>query len=103
MSIDTPLQLQGLLRIGRIVGLTLQHIAQYVRQGITTGELDAIGAAFLKQHGAQSAPQITYNYPGYTCISINDEAAHGIPGSRLIQAGDLVKLDVSAELGGVFC
>jgi methionyl aminopeptidase len=56
----------------------------------------------LARYGARSAPAITYNYPAVTCISVNDEAAHGIPGERIIQAGDLVKLDVSAELHGYF-
>jgi methionyl aminopeptidase len=56
----------------------------------------------MTQHGAQSAPKITYNFPGSICISLNDEAAHGVPGSRKIRPGDLVNIDVSAELGGYF-
>jgi methionyl aminopeptidase len=70
--------------------------------GITTGELDALGGRFLANHGARSAPKLTYNFPGHTCISVNEEAAHGIPGSRVLQAGDLVNIDVSAELEGYF-
>jgi methionyl aminopeptidase len=75
-------------------------MARHVRPGITTGDLDRIGEEFLLKHGARSAPKLTYNFPGATCISINDEAAHGIPGSRVIQPGDLVNIDVSAELDG---
>lgn len=70
--------------------------------GMTTLELDALGGKFLADHGAQSAPKLTYNFPGFTCISVNEEAAHGIPGARVLQAGDLVNIDVSAELGGYF-
>jgi methionyl aminopeptidase len=70
--------------------------------GMTTLELDAIGGQFLAAHGARSAPRLTYNFPGHTCISVNEEAAHGIPGSKVLKAGDLVNIDVSAELGGYF-
>jgi methionyl aminopeptidase len=100
MSIDSEKDLLGLMRIGRIVALGLKHMQDHVRVGMTTAELDAIGAALLKQHGARSAPILAYKFPGYTCISINDEAAHGIPGRRVIQPGDLVNIDVSAELDG---
>src|SRR3954463_6123381 len=70
--------------------------------GITTAELDALGGAFLESHGARSAPRLTYNFPGSTCISVNEEAAHGIPGSKVLKASDLVNIDVSAELDGYF-
>lgn len=100
MSIESQDDLTNLLRIGKIVGLTLQHMKESLRVGMTTADLDAIGEAFLNEHGARSAPRLTYNFPGGTCISINDEAAHGIPGERVIQAGDLVNIDVSAELDG---
>ena len=100
MSIDGEHDLTGLLRIGRIVGLTLRHMQAALEAGMTTADLDAIGAAFLRQHGARSAPILAYNYPGHTCISVNDEAAHGIPGPRVIQPGDLVNIDVSAEMDG---
>jgi methionyl aminopeptidase len=92
--------LNGLLRIGQICGHALQHMLSHVQPGITTRELDHIGAAFLKQHSAQSAPIKTYDYPGWTCISINEEVAHGIPGNRVIKAGDIVNIDVSATLEG---
>ncbi len=74
----------------------------HLKAGITTAELDAIGAEFLARYGARSAPRLVYQFPGDTCISINDEAAHGIPSSRAIQPGDLVNLDVSAELDGYY-
>jgi methionyl aminopeptidase len=70
--------------------------------GMTTAELDAIGGLFLTAHGARSAPRLTYNFPGFTCISVNEEAAHGVPGPKRLKAGDLVNIDVSAELDGYF-
>jgi len=102
VTIESESELIGLKKIGRIVGLTVKHMSEHLKPGITTAELDAIGGAFLKHHGAYSAPRLTYGFPRDTCISINDEAAHGIPGDRVIRAGDLVNIDVSAELDGYF-
>ncbi|HEX5417943.1 MAG TPA: type I methionyl aminopeptidase [Chloroflexota bacterium] len=100
MSIDNEKDLEGLLRAGRVVALTLQEMEQAVRPGMTTAELDAIGEAVMKSHGARSAPQVVYRFPGATCISVNEEAVHGIPGPRVLQPGDVVKLDVTVELDG---
>lgn len=102
MSINSEKDLEGLRKIGRIVARCLQHMQLKMEPGMTTGELDAIGGSFLELHGARSAPRLTYNFPGNTCISVNEEAAHGIPGSKILRAGDLVNIDVSAELGGYF-
>jgi methionyl aminopeptidase len=102
MVIQSERDMRGMLQVGKVVGLALQHMLNAARPGMTTAELDAIGAAFLKREGARSAPILTYQFPGSTCISLNDEAAHGIPGPRVIQVGDLVNVDVSAELDGYF-
>lgn len=102
MTIETEDDITALKRIGRIVSLVLHEMLDTARPGMRTRELDALGAALLAQHGARSAPQLTYNFPGATCISINEEAAHGIPGDRVIRAGDVLNIDVSAELDGYF-
>lgn len=102
MSISSEKDLEGLRKIGRIVARCLQHMQAHLEPGITTKELDEIGGKFLEINGAQSAPRMTYDFPGFTCISVNEEAAHGVPGSRILQAGDLVNIDVSAELSGYF-
>ncbi len=102
MSIETDKDLSSLMLIGKIVGLTLRKMKDHVRPGITTGELDAIGEEFMSAHGVRSAPMLLVNFPRATCISVNDEAAHGIPGSRVIREGDLVKLDVTGELDGYY-
>ncbi|MBB6095093.1 methionyl aminopeptidase [Povalibacter uvarum] len=102
MTIETQSDLEGLQRIGRIVSLVLHEMLERLEPGMTTAELDAFGAQRLADHGARSAPKITYGFPGATCISINEEAAHGIPGARRIAAGDVVNVDVSAELDGFF-
>ncbi len=102
MSIDSERDVAGLLRIGRIVGEAIQAMRDTLEPGITTAELDAVGARYMSDRGARSAPQLAYKFPGATCISVNDEVAHGIPGARVIQAGDVVNIDVSAELDGYF-
>jgi len=71
-----------------------------VQPGITTAELDNVGAQFARSHGARSAPQLAYDFPGFNCLSVNDEIVHGIPGSRVLAKGDVVKLDVTLELDG---
>jgi methionyl aminopeptidase len=102
MTIETQADVDALKRIGRIVSLILQRMLEAAEPGMTTRELDGVGARLLAEYGARSAPQLTYNFPGATCISINEEAAHGIPGARVIQAGDMLNVDVSAELDGYF-
>lgn len=101
MQIEGPEDVEGLKAIGRIVGLTRDAMLEAVEPGISTGDLDQIARRMFKEHGARSAPQLAYNFPGATCLSVNDEAAHGIPSpSRVLQSGDLINIDVSAELNG---
>src|SRR3954452_15403951 len=102
MSIRTQEQLEKLRAIGRIVRAALDRTAEAVRPGITTAELDEIGARVLAAHGAESAPPKVYGFPGALCISVNEEAIHGIPGGRVIRTGDLVKLDLVAEKDGFY-
>ena len=100
MSIETPADWTGLTEVARVVRLVLESLATHVRAGVTTGELDAIAARLLVEHGARSAPAMVYGFPGTVLISINDEIVHGIPGSRAIARGDVVKLDVTIEKDG---
>lgn len=102
MTIESEDDVVALKRIGRIVSYVLQKMLDAAKPGMTTLELDALGGKLLESHGARSAPRLTYDFPGATCISINEEAAHGVPGSRVIRAGDVLNVDVSAELDGYF-
>ena len=61
-----------------------QDMLDAAEPGMTARELDALGVQWLERHGARSAPQLTYGFQGATCISTNEEAAHGIPGDRVI-------------------
>jgi methionyl aminopeptidase len=100
MSIKSQAELSKLRVIGKIVRVTLEEMAAAVRPGVTTATLDSIGAAVLARHGAESSPPLVYGFPGTACISVNDEAIHGIPGKRMLAEGDLVKLDVTAQKDG---
>ena len=100
MSINGPEELAGMRAAGAVVCLMLTAMKNAVRPGITTAELDEVGAGVMRQHGARSAPTLVYGFPGVNCISVNEEAVHGIPGTRALREGDLVKLDVTVEKNG---
>lgn len=100
MTIGSQQDIDGLMEIGKIVALTLQEMKRNTKVGMTTKELDELGGRILHSHGAFSAPKKSFNFPGHTCISINREIAHGIPGHTVIQPGDLINIDVCAEKGG---
>jgi methionyl aminopeptidase len=100
MSINSPEELEKLKACGRIVARALRAMAAEVRPGVTTAELSAIATKILEESGAQSSPPLVYKFPGDVCISINDEVVHGIPSERVVQPGDLVKLDLTAVKDG---
>jgi methionyl aminopeptidase len=100
MSINEPGEMAGMRAAGEVVRSMLDAMKDQVRPGITTAQLDEVGAGVMREHGAQSAPALVYGFPGVSCISLNDEAVHGIPGKRALQQGDLVKLDVTIEKDG---
>lgn len=102
MTIGSDDDLEKLKTVGRVVARTLQAMGAALEPGITTRELDALGRAMLEREGARPAPELTYGFPGATCISIGPDVAHGIPDDRRVAAGDLVNIDVSAEIGGYF-
>jgi methionyl aminopeptidase len=102
MSIETQEQLEALRAAGRVVADAIHAMRAQVRVGVSTRELDEVGARVFARAGARSGPQLDYGFPGTNCISVNDEAVHGIPGSRRLKDGDLVKLDVTAELNGYY-
>lgn len=101
MSITEEFEWIGMKKASEAVALTLKEMKKFARPGITTKELDRYGAQILSDFGANSAPFLTYGFPGWTCISVNNEFCHGIPSDkRILKEGDLVNIDVSAELNG---
>ena len=102
MTVDSAKDIESLKAIGHICAETLRKMMGEVRAGMTTRELDEIGRTFLEGRGARSAPEVTYNYPGATCISVSPVIAHGIPNEYVLREGELIHIDVSAELDGYY-
>ncbi len=102
MSVETAEELAALRAAGRVVAEALRMMRRAIQPGVRTSELDAVAERVFRRAGARSGPQLDYGFPGVTCISVNDEAVHGIPGPRRLREGDLVKLDVTAELDGFY-
>jgi methionyl aminopeptidase len=101
MSINTESEWQGMRAVSEAVAHTLKAMQDYARPGMSTQELDHYGGEMLKSFGARSAPHSTYQFPGWTCISVDHAFCHGIPSAqRILQEGDLINIDVSAELNG---
>jgi len=101
MSISKEEELIGMQKASEAVAFTLKEMRNYAQAGMTTKQLDNYGASILSDFGAKSAPFLTYQFPGCTCISVNNEFCHGIPSDkRILKEGDLVNIDVSAELNG---
>ncbi|RAS76737.1 type I methionyl aminopeptidase [Priestia endophytica] len=102
MIAKTEEDFNGLKEIGKICGSIRDELVHCAKPGMTTKELDEIAGEMFEKAGAQSAPKGEYDFPGYTCISINEEVAHGIPREQTIQEGDLVNIDVSGSKNGYF-
>jgi len=100
VSINGPEEMEAMREAGRIVRRVIDAMKAQVRPGVTTQQLDEVGAEVMRRNGAQSAPTLVYNFPGANCISLNEEAVHGIPSDRQIQNGDVLKLDVTIEKNG---
>ena len=102
MIVKTDEELQALKEIGYICAKVRDTMQEATKPGITTKELDNIAKELFEEHGAISAPIHDEKFPGQTCISVNEEVAHGIPGKRVIREGDLVNIDVSALKNGYY-
>lgn len=101
MTVEHEDDVIGLSRSGAVVSEAIRAIASHVEPGVSTADLDAVGREVLARHGARSAPQRAYDFPGFTCISVNDAVAHGVPSPDVfLREGDLVNVDVSVELEG---
>lgn len=102
MIIQNNEELDGLKEIGKICAIIRDELKEATKPGVTTKELDNIAKERFAELEAESAPIAEYDFPGYTCISVNEEVAHGIPGKRVIKEGDLVNIDVSARKNGYY-
>ena len=100
IPIKSPREIEFMRRAGGIASTILQALAKEVAPGRTTGEIDKLAAEMMREHDCKSAFLGYRGFPGYTCISVNEEVVHGIGGPRVIQPGDIVKIDVGIIKSG---
>lgn len=101
MIVTNEKELIGIKKVSEVVAYTLKAMQEYAKPGMTTKQLDDYGAEILSSFSAESAPKLTYGFPGWTCISIENEFCHGIPSAkRILKEGTLINIDVSAALAG---
>ncbi|WP_309065510.1 type I methionyl aminopeptidase [Microbacterium sp.] len=96
----TPPQLRAMVEPGLITAAALDAVEAQVRVGVTTGELDAIAERVIAERGAEPNFKLVRGYHHTTCISVNEQVVHGIPGDRMLQAGDIVSVDCGAQYQG---
>jgi methionyl aminopeptidase len=102
MIATTEKDIEMLKKAGQMVAKIREEMKAATKPGVTTKEIDELGGKLFAELGGVSGPKSEYDFPGYTCISVNEEVAHGIPGSRVIQEGDMVNIDVSGSFEGYF-
>jgi len=101
MSITNEAELAGMKMASEAVAIALKEMRNFALPGMTTKQLDEYGGQILNDLGAKSAPHLAYKFPGWTCISVNNEICHGVPSEKkVLIEGDLINIDVSAELDG---
>jgi methionyl aminopeptidase len=96
----TEAELDIMREAGRIVALTHKRLAEVIKPGVTTLELDQIAEETIRQHGAIPSFKGYHGFPGSICASVNEELVHGIPGSRTLQDGDIISIDIGAQYKG---
>ncbi|WP_454114592.1 type I methionyl aminopeptidase [Microbacterium lacticum] len=96
----TPAQLRAMVEPGLITAAALDAVRALIAPGVTTGELDAAASAVITARGAESNFQLVRGYRHTTCVSVNDQVVHGIPGDRVLEPGDIVSIDAGAQLRG---
>lgn len=100
ISVKNSEQIKLMKEAGRITGEALLLAGEAVKPGVTTKHLDTIIRRHIESCGAKPSFLGYAGFPGSACISINDQVIHGIPGSRVIEEGDIVKIDVGAYYKG---
>ncbi len=102
IAIRKPDEIAKLKRAGEIVGKTLQHLQNIIKPGMTLKEIDALGEAYIREHGAVPSFKGLYGFTGSVCTSVNEVCIHGIPTDRVVEEGDILGLDIGTKLDGYF-
>ncbi|GBD10877.1 Methionine aminopeptidase 1 [bacterium HR23] len=102
ITIKTPAEREAMRRAGQVVALVLERLGKALEPGMRTRDLDALAAQVIREAGARPAFLGYRGFPAVVCVSLNEEIVHGIPGERVIQEGDLVKIDAGAVVDGMY-
>ncbi len=102
IAIRKPDEIAKLKRAGEIVGKTLQYLQNIIKPGMTLREIDALGEAYIREHGAEPSFKGLYGFTGSVCTSVNEVCIHGVPSDRVIQEGDILGLDIGTKLDGYY-
>lgn len=98
--LKSPEEIEAMRRAGRVVALAHRRIAEAIRPGIRTKDLDALALEVLKAEGAIPSFKGYQGYPANICVSVNEQVVHGIPGDRALREGDIVSVDIGAIVDG---
>ena len=100
ITLKSPREIEIMSEAGCIVAAIVQELKRQAQPGMTTGDLDRLAGDLMKRYGATSTAKGYFGFPGYICVSVNEQVVHGIPGTRKLRQGDLVKVDVAARYRG---
>lgn len=95
--IKTPAEIELMVEGGQRLAVIRDRLADFVKAGVTTGQIEELAVKLIAESGGQSSFKGFHGYPAVSCISVNDEVVHGIPGPRLIKPGDVVGIDVGLK------
>ncbi|UPT77435.1 type I methionyl aminopeptidase [Sulfurovum sp. XGS-02] len=102
IAIRKPDEIAKLKRAGEIVGKTLQYLQNTIKPGMSLKEIDALGEAYIREHGAVPSFKGLYGFTGSVCTSVNEVCIHGVPTDRVVEEGDILGLDIGTKLDGYF-
>jgi methionyl aminopeptidase len=100
MTLKSPREIAKMRVAGRVVAQALEAMRAYIRPGVTTAQVDAVGEAVIRKAGATPSFKGLYGFPASVCVAVNEEVVHGIPGKRTLRSGDIIKIDTGAFLDG---
>ncbi len=98
--IKTPTEIEAMRQAGVLAAEALREVVRAVRPGVTGAQLDGIAEVYIRDHGGVPSFKGYRGFPASICLSINDEVVHGIPGRRALRVGEIVSIDLGAQLAG---
>jgi len=100
--LKSPQEIEKIRKSSQLVARALKYLKAFIKEGITTEELDRLAEEYIKRHGGIPAFKGYRGYPRSLCVSVNEEVVHGIPGKRRLKEGDIVSLDLGVLMDGYY-